>query len=196
MTARARADEVETRNGDRYAGNVLSLNGNTLVMQSEVLGKVQIARSNIVLITLGAVTTTNPAQRASAANARVVEAQPAIVGNNPEISPPLGQLAGQTNLIQQVQKMFLGDLGPEANDKFNELLGGFLSGKLTVDDIRAQAKTAVQQARAIRNDLGENGGPLLDRYVSILEKFLDETVPSDSITNAPSKRIRPGGLSP
>ena len=96
--------------------------------------------------------------------------------------------------MQNVRKMYLGEAGPEANDKYNELMSGFLSGSLTVDDIRAQAKTAVEQARALRNDLGEEAGGSLDKYIAILDKFLKE--PTAGSTNTASSAAKPGGGSP
>jgi hypothetical protein len=139
-------------------------------MQSEVLGRVQISRSNIVSITLGASTSTNPTQFGSVGNSRLLTPAAARESASPDASTPVDQ----TNLLQSVRKTYLNDAGPEANDKFNELMGGFLSGKLTVDDIRAQAKTAVEEARSLRKDLGEDAGTSLDTYINILDKFLKE----------------------
>ena len=89
-----------------------------------------------------------------------------------------------TNLIQQVQTQFLSEASPEAKDKFNELVGGLLSGKLTVNDIRAQAQAAADQVRAAKRDGGDNAGLALDGYLAILDQFLSETAPAGgSATN-------------
>src|SRR6266511_3578584 len=49
-----RSDRVEMQNGDRYFGRVLSLNTNTLILQSDVFGTVHLPRGKVALITLGA----------------------------------------------------------------------------------------------------------------------------------------------
>jgi hypothetical protein len=88
-------------------------------------------------------------------------------------------------MLQQVEAQFLNDASPEARAKFNELMGGFLSGKLSVNDIRAQAQTTADQVRSLRKDLGEDAGSLIDGYLSILDTFLKETAPpKGALTNA------------
>ena len=77
---------------------------------------------------------------------------------------------------------FLADAGPEANNKFNAMVGGLLSGRLTVNDIRAEAKSAADQLKELKRDLGEDGGWALDGYLAILENFLRETAPPASVT--------------
>jgi hypothetical protein len=100
----------------------------------------------------------------------------------PDISAALRQLGANSNLIQQVQSQVLSGASPEANDKFNEMVGGLMSGKLTVNDIRAQAKSAADQMRAAKKDLGEDAGFAIDGYLAILDKFLKETAPSGEAT--------------
>ena len=59
-----------------------------------------------------------------------------------------------------------------------------MSGKLTVNDIRAEAKSAADQLKELKRDLGEDTGWALDGYLAILENFLRETAPpSGSATN-------------
>ena len=101
-----------------------------------------------------------------------------------------------TNLIQQVQKQFLSGAGPEANNKFNELLGGLMSGKLSVEDIRAEAKSAADQLRALQKESGEDTGFATSAYLAILDHFLQETAPSGSATNAPGPlpKTKPEGV--
>src|SRR5881397_996696 len=48
-----RADQVEMQNGDRYLGTVLSLDTNTLVLRSAVLGTVTLPRGKVALIHFG-----------------------------------------------------------------------------------------------------------------------------------------------
>src|SRR5437868_2582255 len=60
------ADQLEMQNGDRYVGKVLSLNSNVVVLQSEVLGTVNLPRGKVTAITLG--TGPTKAAKASATN--------------------------------------------------------------------------------------------------------------------------------
>jgi len=176
---RVRADQVEMRNGDHYVGTVLSLDTNTLILRSDVLGTVHVPRGRVALITLGSSARTNflvsaPVGQGSAA--------PFVLSNGvTDLSASLRQLGANTNFIHQVQAQFLGAAGPEANAKFNELVGGLMSGKLTVDDIRKEAKSAADQLKELKRDLGEDGGWALDGYLTILDNFLRETSPPVSV---------------
>jgi hypothetical protein len=183
---RLSADQVELQNGDRYVGHVLSLNSNAVVLQSELLGTLRLPRSKVAVITLGRGSTTNSLALASAANAQTPPrpAAPTNVASN--LSPTLPGLSTSTNLIQQVQKQFLSGAGPEANTKFDELLGGLMSGKLSVNDIRAEAKSAADQLRTLQRESGEDGGFAASAYLAVLDHFLKETAPSGAATNAPA----------
>lgn len=196
---RLRADQVEMQNGDRYAGKVVSLNADTLVIQSDVLGAVRLPRAKVALIALGANTATNPARLAAMTNLPVQLSPPAPTnaapGPAPEIAAALSQLGAHSNLLQQVQSQFLSGAGPEAKEKFNELLGGLMSGNLSVNDLRAQAQSAADQLRAVKGELGGETGWALDGYLAILNRFLKETAPvGDAVTNAPasSSKTMPG----
>src|ERR1700678_3074217 len=48
-----RADQIEMKNGDRYVGTVLSMTADSVVLQSQMLGKVVVPRSKVSLISLG-----------------------------------------------------------------------------------------------------------------------------------------------
>jgi len=178
------ADQVEMQNGDRYAGQVLSLNTNIVVFQSDVLGTVQLPRAKVAVITLGAGSATNSPALPSLTNAQVSAPSATPANTAPNLSPALRQLGANTNLIQQVQKQFLSGAGPEANTKFNDLLGGLMSGRLSVDDIRAEAKSAADQLRALQRESGEDAGFATDAYLAILDHFLKETAPSGSASNS------------
>ena len=181
------ADEVEMQNGDRYSGKVVSLNNDILVMQSEVLGKVDLPRGKVALITLGPRKVTNSARLSPLTNGPArARAVPAT--NAPAVLPAaLRELGTHTNLVRQIQAQFLGDAGPEANTKFNELLSGVMSGKLTMDDLRAQAQSAAEQLRALKRDSGEAPGFASDTYLAILDQFLKQsTPPAGSVTNEPA----------
>jgi hypothetical protein len=83
-------------------------------------------------------------------------------------------LAAHTNLIDGIKKQFLAEAGPEANGKFDELMGGLMTGKIDMSGLRAQAKSAVDQLRAMKKDSGGEGSAMLDAYLGVLEKFLAE----------------------
>src|SRR5436190_4997362 len=161
----ASADQVETQSGDKYTGKVLSINGETLVLQSEVLGTVRLPRAKISQITLG---TNTPATAASATvSTDHVTRHLASTPTNSAgmLAVPLTQHGSDSNIIQQVRSQFLNGAGPEANNKFNELLGGYLSGNLDVNDIRKEALSAANQLRAARKDMGEGADSTLDSYL-------------------------------
>jgi hypothetical protein len=173
-----RGDQVQMQNGDRYFGRVLSLNTNTLVLQSEVLGSVRLPRGKVALITLGTATPTN------AAGALGEPSNPPAAPTNTvlDLTASLRDLGANTNFIRQVQAQFLGDAGPEANNKFNEMVGGLMSGKLKLNDIRTEAKSAADQLMDLKRDLGDDAGWALDGYLAILENFLRETAPPPSVS--------------
>src|SRR6266851_2815307 len=180
------ADQVEMQNGDRYLGKVVSLTNDTLIVQSDYLGTLRLPRAKVASITLGQVPVATAA-RLAAAPARVPAlGSPAVTNSATDLAGAVRNSGVNTNLIQQVQQQFLGDAGPEANAKFNELLSGYLSGKVSVNDIRDQARSAADQLRALKRDGGAEAGWAVDGYLAILDHFLKETdPPAGSATNAP-----------
>jgi hypothetical protein len=180
----ARADLIEMQNGDRYNGKVLAMTNAMLVLQSEILGTVTLPRERVSQINLG------DAPRAT--SAKPMSTQAGTMQKKTSL-PPAGRAAiGTTNspatntatadqskLIGQVQDQFLTGAGPEATGKYQEMVNGFLTGQLSVADIRSQAKSAADQLRAAKKDLGEDAGLALDGYLAILDSFLKETA-SDS----------------
>src|SRR6267154_611955 len=102
-----RGDRVEMQNGDRYFGRVLSLNTNTLVLRSEVVGEVRLPRGKVALIVLGADTPTNAASALAFPNGRSAAPTNTVL----DLSASLRELGANTNLIRQVQAQILGDAG-------------------------------------------------------------------------------------
>ncbi len=191
LPLRSAADQVEMQNGDRYYGKVVSLNTDTLVIQSDVLGTLRVARGHVAHITLGNIPGTSSPRPATNA---VVPGPAAANATNraPDVLPMRNQLSANSNLIQQVEAQFLAGADPEAKAKFNELLGGYLSGKLNINDIRAQAQSASDQIRAMRKELGSEMGIALDGYLAILDHFLKETAPGPGTATNSSATVRPG----
>jgi hypothetical protein len=172
----ARADQVEMQNGDHYSGHVLSLDANMLVLQNDVVGKLNIPRGKVARITFGQTPPARPAAPLS-----LLPQTPAVplaaTTNVTDLSAALRQLATEKDLIQQVQSQILNGAGPEANQKFNQLLNGLASGKINVNDLRAQAKSSADQLRSLRREMGDEG-EMLDGYLSILDAFVKESAPN------------------
>ena len=160
------ADQVLMQNGDRYHGKVLSVSPTNVVFQSDVLGPVNLARSKVTSLTMGLVT---PATNSSVA--------PAVPNTNvaPDLSAALKQMGGQSNLAQQVKAQFLATASPEANQKFDQMLNDLGSGKMSIADLRAQARDAANQLRALEKEAGEDSSGTMGLYLSILDNFLAET---------------------
>lgn len=158
------ADEVLMQNGDRYSGRILSLNSNVLVLQSETLGQVKLPRSEVAGLSL------NTPNARAAAKAASTAKRP---GSTNDLDSVFIQLGRSTNLVNDVQKGLLSDANPEATRQFNSMVKGLLTGRLSVEDIRAQAATTASQLREIRGELGEEAGAVLDGYLKILEDFVN-----------------------
>jgi hypothetical protein len=190
----AGADQVEMANGDRYAGRIVSMTNDTLVLQSEVLGTLRLPRSRISSISLeprGPVNVTNIARPAPLVlRSNGTNRVSAVVSTNSasEFSAAMRQLGGNSNIIHQVQDQLLTGAGPEAQAKFNDLVGGLLSGKVDLTQLRAEAKSTLDQAKSVRGEVGEEGGGMLDSYLAILDGFLKETEPTAIPTNTPATR--------
>ncbi len=178
-----RADQVQMVNGDRYVGKVLNVSTNFLVLQNAVLGIITVPREKVAAVTFGPV---NPPAGAATTNT----SPPAVAQTNAP-SADTAALASQLNsspgLIQKIESQFLAGAGPEAKQKFDELLGGVMSGKVTMDDLRAQAKSAADQLRAARNELGDDAGFAVDGYLAILDHFLKNSASGST----PSKAAKP-----
>jgi hypothetical protein len=177
------ADLVQMQNGDRYAGKILSMDTDSVVMQSDVLGKITLPRAKVALLNLGsAPAATIP--KAAAAATNVPGASAVVVTNgSADLAAMFRQTGTNQTSVKAIREQYLLDAGPEANAKFDELLGGVMSGKVTINDLRAQAKTAAEQLRGFKRDLGDDVGSEVDGYLSILEHFLSET---GSVTNPPA----------
>ena len=87
-TLSLRADQVEMQNGDRYLGTVLSLDTNTLVLRSAVLGTVTLPRGKVALIHLGSGGATNLPSAASAGKPQPAASSIAITNGTTDLSAP------------------------------------------------------------------------------------------------------------
>jgi len=166
-----RADQLQMLNGDHYAGKILSLSSNSVVFESDVLGKVTLPREKVATMTFGANATTN-----SSVVSRVVTATNRFVHSTTNIA---AVLRNGTNAaaIEQIRQQMLTGTTPEANQKYDEMLSGLMTGKLSVNDIRDQAKTSITQINKLKQELGPQADPMLDSYLEILQNFVNESEP-------------------
>jgi len=183
------ADEIRMQNGDTYYGQVLSFNGQTLLLQSDMLGTVKVPRAKVSGITFGA----GPSPAGASLSLRTNQTlhTPGVLSatNSPtDLTQAFRELGANSNLLQQFQAQLLAEGGPQAKNKFNDLLGGLMSGKLDLNGLRAEAKSAADQARAARKDLGEDVGAVMDGYLAILDGFLQEM---DSAKSSTTNSIAP-----
>jgi hypothetical protein len=177
------------QNGDRYQGKVVSLTADSLVLQSEVLGKVTVPRAKVAHIALGQTPPANAARPAASTNGTRTAAPVAAANLNPQLAVSLPKLNAGTNLIEQVRSQLLAEAGPEVNGKFDEMVSGLMNGTLNVDDIRAQAKSAADQVRSLKRQLGPDAGDALDGYLEILDGFLSQTAPPPgSLPQSPTQK--------
>ena len=196
-TSFLRADQVETQNGDRFMGKVVSLTEDTLTFQNETLGTLTVPRAKVVSITFGVTTPVVAGSAAVRTNSAVLAkpmAAPApasAAAATSKSSGSLRQLGANTALAQQVRKQLLSDAGPEANAKFDELLGGMANGTITMADIRAQAQSAANQLRALKGQQNDEYSSLYDGYLAILDRFLKDPEIVAMGTNAPSSAAKP-----
>jgi hypothetical protein len=171
------ADQVELLNGDRLSGKVLSVSASTVVLESDMLGRVSVPRKNIAALTMG----TSAVQRRTAANgpATAVPVNPipnppatGLGGTNLDLNTSLPGTGLEQSVISQIRQQMLGD-NPAAAAKFDELASGFMSGKLNLDDIRRQAKSAADQLRELKRENPEVADSL-NAYLQVLDNFLNE----------------------
>jgi hypothetical protein len=181
-----RADEIQMVNGDRYVGKVLMLSTNSLTLQNAVLGTIKVPRDKIASIRFGQ--TTNLAASIN----QLPQLQAPTNSPPAELSALASQLGSSPALIQRIESQFLSGAGPEAKQKFDELLGGVMNGKISMEDLRSQAKTAAEQLRAARNELGDDAGFAVDGYLAILDHFL-KSADSGATTTRP---LKPAPASP
>jgi hypothetical protein len=164
----ASADVVQTTSGDRYVGSIVAFTNGTLVFKSDIVGVVKIPKTRLAQVSFGSVAATNLPPAKSMANIQTN----APVTAESDLSKVLSQLQAHTNLISGIQAKLLSDAGPEANEQFNKMVSGLLSGQISVADVRAQAAKAAADLREARKDLGEDSSVMIDSYLAILDRFL------------------------
>ena len=171
LAAGLRADIIIFENGDRLSGEVLTLTGSELKLRNEVQGVITLPRAKIASI-------------------HFREPAAAPIPAIPPAATPLKGIQGKDDTaraIEQVQNQLLAGATPEAQQMYQEMVTGFLSGQLSVEDIRHQAQQALTELRSLEGELGDDETTaLLKSYAAILENFLKASPPG---TNATRKAI-------
>lgn len=194
LAAIADAEEVQLVNGDRITGRVVSLSAKSLTLKSEVLGEIVIPRDKVGAIYLGDVKP--PAQSAPAtpppqSPKRTAKTPEDIIGQLTGRAVPGGNGQTPDDVIKQlqaggtikpqdlreVQQAFPLLAAPEAQAYFNEMVGGLMSGRKNLGDLRKDAITSRDILEDLKKDLGPEGAAL-NGYLSILNRFINETDPA------------------
>ena len=194
------ADQLLLLNGDRYHGKVIGLTADAVVLDSDILGKISLPRKQVASLLFG--TNTVAPVTAPAANptlpiptnlptsATLAQLARSLT-NGTAATPPLRPLAApNTNstanpdLARQIREQMLTG-SPEATAKYNEMVAGLMSGRLTVTDLQRQAKASADQIRELKQELGPDAGDALDGYLQILDSFVKEANPAPT-TPAPA----------
>ena len=175
------ADQVIMQNGDVLNGKVLAVTTNTLELQDDNLGNLTLPRINVMRITFGAVAAEPPASAAPLTNSIEMRPQPIPQTNSfSDLQPMFREIREHSNLVQEVEAQVLGSsASPEAVNKFNELLDGLSTGKIDMNELRAEARSAADQLREYKKEMGPDAGEEVDGYLSILNNFLRETEPTN-----------------
>ncbi|WP_437204418.1 hypothetical protein [Planctomicrobium sp. SH664] len=195
----AMADTVVLINGDRVQGDVLGVNKQQLQLRSELLGELAIPRSKVHSIYFGEggplpataqpqtsvpktgdapPSATTPEQLLEKLTGKALSPSAADRDGNRQLLESLQQQGLNPQALKEVEQSFPLLAVPEVSEHFQKNLGGLMSGKLDLQDLRKQAI----EARDLLNDLKQDLGPeaaALSGYFSILDKFINETAPAD-----------------
>lgn len=191
-----RADQVELQNGDRYNGKVLSVTADTVVLESEILGKVNVPRKNVANLVFGAnpaapKAATNLARISGLTNLPVPVAPPKPANTNTDLSAAFRNLGANTNFVRDIREQMLRD-SPAAASKYDEMINGLMSGKLNLNDLRREAKSSADQLRALKRELGPEADDSLDTYLEVLDGFLKESA-AEPASTAPVPQSKTSG---
>ncbi|HUZ05978.1 MAG TPA: hypothetical protein VMV89_00665 [Candidatus Paceibacterota bacterium] len=182
-----RADEVEMQNGDRYFGKVLSMSADSVALDSEILGKINLPRKNVASLSFGTNALapkmkSNIAHVSAPTNLPAAASHSAVAGTNVDLSAAIRSLVADTNLAGNIRDQMLAG-SPEATAKYDAMVSGLLSGSMSMDDLRREAQSDADQLRALKRDLGPDAGDSLDGYLDVLDDFLNESNSTAGPTN-------------
>lgn len=188
----ARCEILLLNNGDQYRGKVLGMNASNILFQSEVQGRVILPRNKVAQIILNEAAVAKAATNAAVkpgAGAVVMAGPPTAAGSpaGDSVTDEMRKQGIDPKIINEIQGQIFGKASPQAAAKFDELMNGVITGRLGVQDIRAEAQKTISQVKAMKKDLGDDAGDLLDGYVAILEKFVADSEDSGSQVVTPAK---------
>ena len=188
----ARCEILLLNNGDQYRGTVLGMNASNVIFQSEIQGRVFLPRNKVAQIILNEAVVAKAATNAAVkpgAGAVVMAGPPTAAGSpsGDSVTEEMRKQGIDPKIINEIQGEIFGKTSPQAAAKYNELMSGVLTGRLGVQDIRAEAQKTINQVKAMKKDLGDDAGDLLDGYVAILEKFVADSEDSGNQVAAPAK---------
>ncbi len=188
----ARADVLELVNGDHYRGTIVSVNQSNVEFQSDILGRITLPRDKVAGMAFRDAAIPQPATATNAAGPSLIMQGTNRLGPASAAAPgdavlrQMRQEGVDPKLVNQVQEQVFGQGDPAAAQKFNELMGGLMTGSLSIADIRAQAQESIQQIKDAKQELGPDVGDMFDGYLAILENFVAESATNDTITPAPA----------
>lgn len=172
MLASAFADVVFCKTGDQLHGTVVLVDEKEVKVRSEIAGELKIPREKVLSITFG-----NPIKVPQVATNAPSAKPAAALGTNGKVD---------AEAIAKVQQDFLATATPEAQAMYQDMVKGFLSGKLSVQDLRGQAQDALNQLNDLSNELGDDEiSGILGSYGAILQNFLKQT--GGAVTNLPAQ---------
>jgi hypothetical protein len=154
-------------NGDHYSGTVLSVNLTNVTLRSDIQGTVNLPRGKVASIVFGAAKPSLPVGQSKLSGGQ--RAVPALR------VPASMNSAASTNLVGQIQEQLLAGAGPEAVGKYNDMVGNFFSGKLSVADLRKEAQRTLSAVEEAKKDAGPETDEVLEGYLSILRPFVEQS---------------------
>lgn len=181
-----RADQLQMQNGELFSGRVLSVSADAVVLESETLGKISVPRKKVASLAFGTnsiapVTASNVSHVSAPTNLPSAAALMVPATTNTDLSAALHRPGMDMNFIQQIREQMLGS-SPAAASKYDEMVGGLMSGSLSLNDLRREAKAAADQIRELKHELGPEAGDALDGYLAQLNSFLKETAAESTNT--------------
>jgi len=191
------ADTVRLENGDTLSGHVSELTEKQLKLKSEVLGDVTLERSKVAEIYLGdnkpqeAVATAVPAPPKSESQTQAKPTAPFSVPGlettpqQQNLNDILGQLQNDgvsADTMGELTQQFPLLADPNVSKMFRDRVGGLMSGRLDIQDIRKDAVDALDMIEELEEELGPTGAQALQGYKGILQNFVNRSAPVKPIT--------------
>lgn len=176
----SKAETIYLINGDQIQATVISLDSKQLTLKSENFGTLKVAREKLARIDF-----VPPASTPLAASSKTKPSQQAPTPSALPSLPGTLKSGAQEDLIQQIQQQMLTTAGPEANQMYQDLVQGVVSGKINIPELKTMAEDTVEQIEALQEELGDDVGFALDGYLSILKGFIHKADQSAPVKETP-----------